>query len=77
MRPPGEPRPLRFVVTGALIGFVVLGAYSLTTPNTNEQTGATYSAVTAFGYMAVVGALVGALLGAVLAAALSSWRNRG
>ncbi|HPF80544.1 hypothetical protein [Nostocoides australiense] len=65
-----EPRVVAFIVTGALLGFL-LGAGIYLLDEDNGQ----YSARTAFGYLAVFGLLVGALLGA-FAAAIVAGRRR-
>ncbi|WP_370891851.1 hypothetical protein [Janibacter sp. GXQ6167] len=63
-----EPKILSFLLTGAIIGFVVFGLVAILNPELENQWGATYSATTAVGYMSVFGMLLGAICGAVAAA---------
>lgn len=66
-----NPKPLAFVATGAIIGFIVFGVISWIGPNRNEGFDITYDPGSALGYMSVLGLLLGALLGAVVAALLT------
>ncbi|GAA1767117.1 hypothetical protein [Nostocoides vanveenii] len=62
----GEPRPLAFIATGAVLGIVVGVLIYLLNPDNGD-----YSARTAFGYLAVFCGLLGGLLGGVVASVLS------
>lgn len=44
-----EPKILSFLLTGAIIGFVVFGLVAILNPELENQWGATYSATTAVG----------------------------
>lgn len=66
-----HPKPIPFIATGAIIGFVVFGLISFLRPNTNEAYNITYDAGAALGFMSIVGLCVGALVGAVIVALLS------
>lgn len=70
-RRPSNPKPLPFIVTGAIIGFVVFGAISWIGPNRNEGFDITYDPGSALGYMSMLGLFVGALVGAVIVALLT------
>ncbi|WP_338749845.1 hypothetical protein [Janibacter alittae] len=70
-KPPSRPKPVPFIATGAIIGFIVFGIISLVGPNTDEGYNITYDAGAALGYMSVVGLFVGGLVGAVVAALLT------
>mgnify|MGYP006985708005 FL=1 len=67
-RPRSNPKPIPFVVTGAVIGFVVFGVVSWLGPNRNEGFDITYDPGAALGYMSVLGLFLGALVGAAVAA---------
>lgn len=64
----GAPLVWRWIGTGALLGFVLLGGLSLFTDNESPTTGVTYSGSTAVGLMGVFGAALGALAAAVVLA---------
>lgn len=64
-----EPRVASFIVTGALVGFLV-GSVLYAIGDDNGQ----YSARTALGYLSVLGMLIGALAGAALAALVAGRR---
>lgn len=66
-----HPKPIPFIATGAIIGFIVFGVVSLLGPNTNEAYDITYDPGAALGFMSVVGLCVGGLVGAVVVALLS------
>lgn len=59
---------MRFLLTGAILGFVVFGLIAIINPELENQFGVSYSATTAVGYMSVFGMLLGAIGGAVAAA---------
>ena len=61
-----DPRFSVFIVTGALIGFVVGSAIAFVGPDADR-----YDFTTALGYLAVIGGLLGALGGALAAVLLS------
>ena len=63
-----EPKILRFLLTGAIVGFVVFGLIAIVSPDLENSWGASYSATTAVGYMSVFGMLLGTICGAVAAA---------
>ena len=67
-RPRSNPKPIPFIVTGAIIGFIVFGLISYFGPNRNEGFDITYDPSATLGYMSVLGLCVGGLLGAVVAA---------
>ena len=67
-RPRSYPKPIPFIVTGAIIGFIVFGLISYFGPNRNEGFDITYDPSATLGYMSVLGLCVGGLLGAVVAA---------
>ncbi|WP_252976166.1 hypothetical protein [Janibacter melonis] len=64
----GAPMVWRWIGTGAIIGFALLGAYAMTSDNVNEATRQSYSATTAVGFMGMLGACIGALVAAVVLA---------
>ncbi|HCE61262.1 MAG TPA: hypothetical protein DER11_07875 [Janibacter terrae] len=70
-RPRSHPKPLPFVATGAVIGFIVFGLVSWFGPNRNEGFDITYDPGATLGYMSVLGLCVGGLVGAVVAALLT------
>lgn len=70
-RPRSNPKPVPFVATGAIIGFIVFGVISWIGPNRNEGFDITYDPSAALGYMSVLGLLLGALVGAVVVALLT------
>ncbi len=70
-KPPSHPKPIPFIATGAIIGFVVFGLISFLRPNVNEAYDITYDAGAALGFMSVVGLCVGAFVAAVVVALLS------
>jgi hypothetical protein len=61
-----DPKFSAFIVTGALIGFVVGSAIAFVGPDADR-----YDFTTALGYLAVLGGLLGALGGALVAVLLS------
>lgn len=69
-RRPGGGAPLvwRWIGTGAVLGFAILGGISLLSGNQSDATGVTYSGSTAVGFMGVFGAALGALVAAVVLA---------
>ena len=67
-RPRSNPKPIPFIVTGAIIGFIVFGLISYFGPNRNEGFDITYDPGAALGYMSVLGLFLGALVGAAVAA---------
>ena len=67
-RPRSNPKPIPFIVTGAIIGFIVFGLISYFGPNRNEGFDITYDPSAALGYMSVFGLCLGALIGAAVAA---------
>lgn len=76
-RPPGgAPLVWRWIGTGAILGFLLLGLVSWLGDNTSESTGVTYSATTALGLMGILGALLGALVAAVVLAVVMGRRYR-
>lgn len=68
---PSHPKPIPFIATGAIIGFIVFGVVSMLGPNTNEGYNISYDPGAALGFMSVVGVCVGGLVGAVVAALLT------
>ncbi|WP_277454037.1 hypothetical protein [Janibacter sp. DB-40] len=70
-KPPSRPRPIPFIATGAIIGFIVFGVISLLGPTTDEGYNITYDPGVSLGFMSVVGLCVGGLVGAVVAALLT------
>lgn len=72
----GAPLVWRWIVTGAILGFVVLGGSALFTSNRNDATGLEYSPTTAVGFMGVLGAFLGALVAAVVLAVVMGRRDR-
>lgn len=67
-RPRSNPKPVPFIVTGAIIGFVVFGLVSWFGPNRNSGFDINYDPGSSLGYMSVLGLLLGALVGAAVAA---------
>lgn len=67
-RPRSRPKPIPFVTTGAIIGFIVFSIISWLGPNRNENFDINYDPGAALGYMSVFGIFIGALLGAAVAA---------
>lgn len=65
---PNRPKPVPFIATGAVIGFILFSAVSWFGPNRNEGFDVTYDPGAALGYMSMLGLLLGALVGAVVAA---------
>lgn len=63
-----HPKPIPFIATGAIIGFIVFGVISWVGPNVNEGYDITYDPGAALGMMSILGLFVGGLLGAVVAA---------
>lgn len=68
---PSHPKPIPFIATGAIIGFIVFSIISWLGPNVNEGYKISYDPGAALGFMSVVGLCVGGLLGAVVAALLT------
>ena len=66
-----HPRPIPFIATGAIIGFIVFGLISVLRPNENTAYDITYDAGAALGMMSVLGLFVGGIVGAVVAALLT------
>lgn len=64
----GAPRPWSWILTGAVIGFAVLGIYGMYTPNSDEATGIAFSPTAGVLYSGIFGALVGGLVAAVVLA---------
>ena len=62
------PRPWRWIATGAILGFALLGGWALFTPNKDTATGAAYTATTTVGFMGIFGAFLGALVAAFVLA---------
>lgn len=60
-----SPRFARFIVTGALVGFLVGAAIAVFT-----DPAASYSTASAIGYLGAMGAGIGALLAALVAVLL-------
>lgn len=75
MTAPRRPRFLPFVLTGAVVGFVI-GAWIATRPDEAAvRTVGTYSPSAAIGYLGLLGAGLLGLLGAVVALALERRRD--
>lgn len=77
-QPPATPNFRRFLITGALVGFVVGGWISISRVFENPgrlPPGYQYSESTAAGFLAVVGAIIGCFIAAGLALLLE-WRSR-
>lgn len=70
-RPRSNPKPVPFVATGAIIGFIAFGVISWIGPNRNEGFDITYDPGATLGYMSVLGLLLGALVGAAVFALLT------
>ncbi|NYF97999.1 hypothetical protein [Janibacter cremeus] len=70
-KPPSRPKPIPFIATGAIIGFIVFGVISLLGPNTDGGYNISYDPSAALGFMSVVGLCAGGLVGAVVAALLT------
>ena len=68
---PNRPKPVPFIATGAIIGFIVFGLISVLRPNENTAYDITYDAGAALGMMSVLGLFVGGIVGAVVAALLT------
>ena len=66
-----NPKPLPFIATGAIIGFIVFGLVSWFGPNRNAGFDINYDPSAALGYMSVLGMLLGALVGAAVVALLT------
>lgn len=70
-RPRSNPKPVPFIATGAVIGFILFGVIAQVGPDRNEGYDITYDPGAALGYMSVLGLLLGALVGAVVVALLT------
>lgn len=68
------PKPIPFVVTGAIIGFIVFSVISWLGPNSNEGYNISYDPGAALGLMSVLGLFVGGFVGLVVAALLAGRR---
>ncbi|WP_435201993.1 hypothetical protein [Janibacter sp. GS2] len=63
-----QPKPVPFIMTGAIIGFLIFSVVSWLGPNRNEGFDINYDPGAALGYMSVMGLCLGALVGAAVAA---------
>lgn len=73
-RPRSNPKPIPFIATGAILGFIVFSAISWWGPNRDAGFDINYDPGAALGYMSVLGLFIGALLGAA-ATALFTYRR--
>lgn len=71
-----RPRPLRFVLVGAVLGFIVLGIVSMARPDRSAEFDVAYDPSVSLGLMSLFGAFLGALLGALVAALLAARADR-
>lgn len=67
-RPRSRPKPLPFIATGAILGFIIFGIISWIGPNRDAGFDINYDPEAALGYMSVLGMCLGALVGAAVAA---------
>lgn len=70
-RPRSNPKPVPFIVTGAIIGLVVFGIVSMLGPDRNAGFNIDYDPGAALGFMSVLGLCVGGFVGAVVVALLT------
>lgn len=63
-----QPKPVPFIMTGAIIGFILMSVVSWLGPDRDEGFNITYDPGAALGYMSVFGLCLGALVGAAVAA---------
>ena len=67
-RPRSNPKPIPFITTGAIIGFLIFSAISWWGPNRDAGFDITYDPSATLGYMSVFGVFIGGLVGAAVAA---------
>ena len=67
-RPRSNPKPIPFIATGAILGFLIFSAISWWGPNRNAEFDINYDPGAALGYMSVFGIFIGAIVGAAVAA---------
>lgn len=71
LEPPRTPNFTRYLVVGAVLGFVVGAAIALVGPDAGN-----YTSNTAIGYLGVFGAVIGLALGGLVAIVLDWLRHR-